>query len=154
MILHAELVKNLHQRMWPISSQLWWRHRLSAKCCPCSLSVISPNKWKSDSAKSRLYSVCGRTVQQVSWQTCIRWSLHYCVSIHGTHLAQILWYSNVANIVSNTLNPTFSSVQSSPVVIHWFGQMSWSRHSSFHKLTAVQGHSEHGLSLTSLTPLL
>jgi len=49
-----------------------------------------------------------------SWQTCIQCSLCSCVSIRGTHLAQTLRYSNVATIVSNALQPIFSSVHSSP----------------------------------------
>ena len=33
------------------------------KCCPCSPSFISPNKWKSEGTKPRVYSECGRTDQ-------------------------------------------------------------------------------------------
>jgi hypothetical protein len=62
-----------------------------------------------------------------------------------THTAQILWYSNIANIICSTLNPTFSSVQNSLFVICWFAQMSWVRRSSFHELAAVRGHPERGL---------
>ena len=84
-----------------------------------------------------------------SWQTCIRCSLCSCVSIHGTHLAQTLWYSNVATIVSNGLKPIFSSVHSFLVVIRRFAQMNWSRCSSCHGVTAVYGRLEHGLSFTA-----
>jgi len=36
---------------------------LLGKCCPCSPSFISLNRWKSEGGKSRLYGGCGRTVQ-------------------------------------------------------------------------------------------
>ena len=65
---------------------------------------------------------------------------------------EMLQYINVANIISNALKSIFSSAHSFLVVI-WFMQMSWSRHSSFHGVTAVHGCQEHGLSFT-LLPLL
>jgi len=89
-----------------------------------------------------------------SWQTCILCSLCFCVSIRGTHLAQTLWYSNIAIIVSNALKLIFSSIHSFLVVICRFGHMSWWRCSSFHGVTAVHGRPEHGLSFMSLSPLL
>jgi hypothetical protein len=81
-----------------------------------------------------------------SWQACTWWSSCSCMSIRGTHLAQTLWYSNVASIVSDTLNLTFSSVQRYLVIICRFAQMSWSSHSSFREVAAMQDHPEHGLS--------
>ena len=42
-----------------------------------------------------------------SWGTCILCSLFSCVSICGTHVAQTLWYSNIATIVSNALKLLF-----------------------------------------------
>ena len=36
---------------------------LLGKCCSCSPSRISSNRWKSESTKSRLYGGCGTTVQ-------------------------------------------------------------------------------------------
>jgi hypothetical protein len=52
---------------------------------------------------------------------------------------QTLRYCKVANIISSTLNLTFSSIQSSLVFIQGLAQMSW-RRSSFRELTAVQSH--------------
>jgi len=89
-----------------------------------------------------------------SWQTCIHCSSFYCVSMRGTHPAQTLWYSNVATIVSNALKPILSFDHHSLVVIYWFMQMSWTRLSSFHCVTAVYVCPEHGLSFMSLLPLL
>ena len=45
-------------------------------------------------------------------------------------------------------DPVLNSIHSSLVVICWFMQMSWLRHSSFHCLTAVHSCPECGLSFT------
>jgi len=74
--------------------------------------------------------------------------------MHQTHLAQTLWYSNVATIVCSTLKPIFSSIHSSLVVIHQFVWMSKSRHSLSHAETTIHGHPEYDLSLMLLLPLL
>jgi len=42
-----------------------------------------------------------------SWGTCILCSLFSCVSICGTHVAQTLWYSTIATIVSSALKLLF-----------------------------------------------
>ena len=56
----------------------------------------------------------------MSWQTCIWCSFFFSVSIHGTHLAQTLRYSNVARIISNILKLIFISVHGSLVIVCWF----------------------------------
>jgi len=78
----------------------------------------------------------------------------FSVTICGTHMVQILWYSSIATIVSNTLKLIFNSIHSSLVTIYRFTWMSWLRFSSFYGVTAMQGHPERGLSFTSLSPLL
>jgi hypothetical protein len=86
--------------------------------------------------KSRLYGGC---VGQPAKLCKVCHDLkNSCVSIHRTHLAQTLQYSNIVNIESNALHPTFSPMQSSLVVIHWFTSWSWC--SSFHELTGLQVH--------------
>ena len=82
------------------------------------------------------------------WQMCMVFFLFLCEHLWDP----FVWYSNVANIVSNTLKPVFSLVHSSLVIIHWFVRMSWSRCSSFHSERAVHDHSEHGLSFMSRSP--
>lgn len=71
-----------------------------------------------------------------------------------THLLQTLRYFSVATIISHTLKSIFSSVHSSLAIMHWSAWMSWSRCSSFHNVTVVNGHPICGLSFTSLLPLL
>ena len=88
-----------------------------------------------------------------SWQTCIQCSFCSCMSIHGTHLAQTLRYSNIASIGSNVLKAIFIN-SSLVIIIYWFVWMSRLRCSSFCVVTAVHGHLKHGLSFTSLSPQL
>jgi len=66
-----------------------------------------------------------------SCQACLWCSFCFCVSIHGTHLLQTLWYSNGVTIISSALKPIFSSVYRSLIIICWFTWISWSRLSSF-----------------------
>ena len=42
---------------------------LLGKCCPLSLSLISLNRWKSESAEFGLHSGCGFTIQP-RWAMC------------------------------------------------------------------------------------
>jgi len=86
-----------------------------------------------------------------SWQTCLWCSFCFCVSICGTHLAQTLWYSNVATTVSDTRKPMCSSVHSSPIIIRQCVQMSTH---SFCDVAAVHGHAERDLPFMALSPLL
>jgi hypothetical protein len=128
---------------------------LSGKYFPRNPSFIAPT----DGVRRRQIRTIRWARQQSpvklrrSWETYIRWPLYSCVSIRGTNLAQTWQYSNVGR-VSNALKPTFSTALSSLVVISGFERMSWSRHSSFRELTAVQWHPKRGLSLTSLYTLL
>ena len=89
-----------------------------------------------------------------SWQTCKWCSLSSYVSIHESHLAQTLWHPNIVTIISNTLKSIFSSIHNSLVITHQLEQTSWLRHYSFCGVTAVHSWLEHGLSFTSLSPLL
>jgi len=59
-----------------------------------------------------------------SWTTCTPCSFCFCVSIHGTHLEQTLWYFSTSTIVSNTLKTIFSPIHSSLVIICQFAQIS------------------------------
>ena len=45
---------------------------LSGNCCSCSPSFIGPDRWKSEGAKSALYTGYGRTFHQ----RCAPWSLN------------------------------------------------------------------------------
>ena len=107
--------------------------------CHISSSLIM---WSGKLSSSGSY-LCSR-----SWQTWIWCSFCFCVNICETHLAQTLQYSNAATITTNALKPIFSSVQSSLIIKQQFTHMSWSRCCSFHGVTTVHGHLEHGLSFT------
>ena len=74
-----------------------------------------------------------------------------CVSFHGTHLVQILWYSNTVTIISYAVKLIFSSVHMdhNPP----FTWKSWLKCSLFHSVRAVNGSLDYGLSFT-LSPLL
>lgn len=76
------------------------------------------------------------------------------VTICKTYLVKTLWYFNTAAIISSALELVFSSIHSSLVVIRWFAQMYWSRHSSFCGMIFVDGHLEHDLPFTLLRPFL
>ena len=78
-----------------------------------------------------------------SWQNCICCSFCSCVWAFSAQTSQ---YSSIISIISNTLKPILSSVQSSLVIIWWFAWMNLSRQSSFPGLEAVHGHLDHGLS--------
>jgi len=64
------------------------------------------------------------------------------------------WYSNIATIIYNTLKRVFSSIHSSLILISSFVHRSWLCWSSFHGVTAVHGHPEHGLFFMLLSPIL
>jgi len=63
-----------------------------------------------------------------SWETCVSCSFYSCVSIHGTHMAQTLWCSSIATIISNALKPIFSFWYSSLIIICQFMWLSWLSH--------------------------
>jgi len=108
-------------------------------------SLVTMQSWKQSSSALNWVNM--------SWQACIQCSFCSCVSIHRTHLLQTLQYFSVATIISNALKLIFRSIHSSVLVIHWFAQMSWSRHSSSCE-TAVHGYMEWNLPSMSLSPLL
>ena len=67
------------------------------------------------------------TVNLALIQICIWFYFCFCVSVSGTLMVQTLWYSNIATIISNALQPIFSSIHRFLVIIHQLVQRSWWR---------------------------
>lgn len=84
-----------------IESLLW-------KCCLCS-SFISPNKWKSESNKSRQYVGSGRTIScnlphnpwSANW--CGTW--HYHVASENLYSLAWIWKSELWNYLELVVCP-------------------------------------------------